>query len=519
MNYLAKPVKFFIRRPLWQYVLLAALALSFFAYLAASPTFVDPDSFYHAKMAQLLVERGTLTDFPWLTATTLRYHFIDHHWLYHLLLIPFVNLWPPLYGLKVATVLLATGTILAIFWLLRSLKIKGAFWFALFLLTVNPFIFRLNLAKATALVLILVFLAIYLIFNRRYFLLLFLSAAYVWAYGGWPLAGFLVLAYCVISCLWALSQRGFLAMHLGQTSILKQNFWLLLSVFTGLAAGFFFSPYFPQNIYFYWQQIFKIALVNYQSVIGVGGEWYPYPPGELLGAAAPFFALLFIALLSFAWSYRKQPLHAWFFLFMTLVFCGLTLKSRRYVEYFVPFGAVFSALSLNVLWQATSAKFTRYLPRNFFIGLMLALIIGGLPLFYQDMKLLKNAFTGGFAFDRFAAASAWLENNSEPGDIVFHSDWDEFPLLFFHNDSNYYLVGLDPTFMYEFDRDLHQRWVAITTGKSADNMYQNIKQAFGAQYVFVDYLQNGDFDRNLSNNFNFEVVYSDAEAKIYKVAE
>ena len=49
------------------------------------------------------------------------------------------------------------------------------------------------------------------------------------------------------------------------------------------------------------------------------------------------------------------------------------------------------------------------------------------PIFYRDLTLIKAAYHDSFSFDKFAQPAEWLKQNSNAGDIVFHTDWDEFP--------------------------------------------------------------------------------------------
>jgi len=517
MSLINKITNFFTSRQYLLYLLLFVITISLFSYLQLDPTFADPDSFYHAKMAEVLADRGAITEFPWLTATDLRYNFVDHHFIYHLALIPFVTLFPPLVGLKIATIIFASLTILFIFWFLRRLEIKGAFWYTLFLLTINPFIFRLNLAKAQALVLIFLILAIYFLFNRRYLSLLLLSSFYVWLYAGWPLVLLIVVIFSFINWLWLSRQGGWLFAKLSRLKVYSQNFLLIISAVLGLLAGLFFSPFFPRNLGFYWQQSFKIAIFNYQHLIGVGGEWYPYSLPDLLLAAAPFFLLLIIAVVAFVASGQKRSMNSWFLLVLTFLFFALTLKSRRYVEYLVPLGVCFAALSLSHPLNLFKEKLSKIISPRLVLLTPAIVLLALSPIFYRDLKLIKDSYQAGFSFDKFSQSAAWLKENTTAGDVVFHSDWDEFPILFYHNDHNYYLVGLDPTFMYEHDQDLYQRWVDITTGQPTDNLYRTIRDIFGAQYVFVDITQSSAFDYNLANNFYFEKVFESQEARIYKL--
>ncbi len=501
------------------YLLVFIVALSLFTYLQFDATFADPDSFYHAKAAELLRDKGAITEFPWLSATTLKYYYIDHHFLYHLLLIPFVSLFPPLVGLKIATILFAAIAIVIIFWFLNQLKVRGAFWYTLFLLTINPFIFRLNLAKAQGLVLVFLFLGLYFLLNRYYLSLLFLTFLYVWLYGGWPLLLVFALVYLLVNWFISRRQASWLVIKRVRKKINRQSLYLLISVVLGVLVGLFFSPYFIKNLYFYWQQSFKIALINYQNIIGVGGEWYPYQPSDLFLAATPLFLLLIFALVLFIINYQKQTINSWLFLIYTFLFLALTLKSRRNVEYFVPFALCFSAITLTIFLNSFEKHLKQLRVSKIFILSPIIILLALSPLFYRDLSLVKQSYQEGFSWTKFSQPAEWLKNNTPKNSIVFHSDWDEFPLLFYHNDHNYYLVGLDPTFMYEYDKDLYRRWVDITTGKQKENLYSIIRNLFGADYVFVDFNQNSDFDQNLANNFYFEKVFENQEAKIYHLVD
>lgn len=507
--------RFFSRRIDLLYLIIFVAAVGLFTYLQLDPTFADPDSFYHAKAAMLLRDRGAITEFPWLSATTLKYHFIDHHFIYHLILIPFVSYLPSLIGLKVATILLASLTIVTIFWFLRRLGVKGAFWYAFFLLTVAPFIFRINLAKAQALVLILLFISLYFLLRRYYLAFSVLVFCYVWLYAGWPLVAVFTLLYLLISWTYSVRSRQWIGPQPVKQARGWQRLQLLLALGIGIGLGIFLSPYFPKNLSFYWQQSFQIAVVNYQSLIGVGGEWYPYPLVDLLTAAAPLFVLFTAAGAVFLITRRKQPVDSWLFFIFSLIFFALTLKSRRNVEYFVPLAVIFSALTFRSASEAIKRWF-----RAGRRPAIISLVVFALALAFVSGRYIqevKGSMRNGFSFNKFAEPSQWLSTHTPAGSIVFHSDWDEFPLLFYHNDHNYYIVGLDPTFMYQYDPNLYRRWVDITTGRSSERLAQTIGTLFGARYVFVDIQTNQAFDRNLAQSGDFKEVFANGEARIYEI--
>lgn len=100
---------------------------------------------------------------------------------------------------------------------------------------------------------------------------------------------------------------------------------------------------------------------------------------------------------------------------------------------------------------------------------------------------------------------AFLTANSQPGDVVFTDDWDIFPVYFYYNSHNHYIVGLDPKFTHERRPDLWERYVKISRGetpttsriiatapdgsKKAQELritLGDIRTEFGARFVITD---------------------------------
>ena len=484
--------------------------------LQVQPSFPDPDSFYHAKFSQLLAQRGASTEFPWLSATSLRYQFVDHHFLYHLLLIPFVSFGDPLWGIKAATAIFAGLMLVAFYFFLRSLQVRGAFWYALFLLTVNPLLFRINLAKAQPLVLAWLFLCLYFLFKRQPLPLLFGAFLYSWLYGGW----LVLLGTVVLTVLLTQTRqhplRQLFSLHRAGRVAGRLNLELLFSAFVGIGLGLLLHPYSPGILEFTWQQAFRIGVVGYQRVIGVGSEWYPYGLLSLVRDAAPFLALLLAGVLSFLAQRKNRSTVSLVLALLTAIFFVMTLRSRRYVEYLMPFGVAFSAVALTGWWEQHAKQFRSVSPRvrRALIALVILLFI---PLAWRDGQAVYQQYVAGRPLQTYAPAARWLADHTPEGSIVFHSDWDEFPHLFYYNHHNYYIVGLDPSFLYIQNPELHRLYVAVTTGVRSEQLSAIIHSAFGASYVFVDRKDNAAFGYNLATDKQFELVYEDAQARVYQV--
>lgn len=518
-------------------LLVGTAAAGVFTFLLIDPTFADPDSFYHARLAQLMSEQGILTDFPYLRYTYLYDHFTDHHLLYHLILVPFVKWLPMFEGAKVATVVLGAGFFMVWFYIARSIGgwIPGVV--ALLMLVTRPLDFRLGLTKASALALLLLFVGYWLMVKKRYIWLFLLSFLYAWAHGGFAV----LWVVCALAggAILLTEHKHQLAQLLrpGQTwkafKVLvragwQQVLWPTLISVLGSVAGTIINPYFPNNLRFLWQQVVQIGVVNYQDKITVGAEWYPYPWQFLV----PDTALLGIALIGIiilAAIYRKKMNGlAWGSLLITIFFFVLTLKSRRFIEYAVPWGWMSVTLTCGAVelrslverhWNTikkfvTSSRLQAGLAAIFvmyFVVMVPAIAIRGLV----DNK---KQFAGAMQWSQWEGAAAWMTEHTPEGSLVFHDDWDGFPLLFAHDPHNTYIIGLDPTFLYLYDEALYWKYVNVTTGKEEGRLAEIIGNDFYASYVFVA-VDHARLQNQLRRDQAFEEVYKDDEASVFLLKE
>ena len=528
-----------------KYFVLFIIAFAIFSFFQYSPTFPDPDSFYHAKMAVLIRDQGIVKDFPWLQFTVLKDYYIDHHFLYHVALVPFVTFLDPLVGIKLATALFGAVLILVFYWFLRKFQIKGALFYSLLLLVSGPFIFRINLAKASSLSLIILLFGFYFIARRKLWPLFILSFLYVWSYGGWPLILVLVSIYILADAIANFvkqlkiespksKNQKLIIKNFFLAIFTKENTKLFSACFGGLAAGLVVNPYFPKNLIFYWHQIVKIAVINYQNKIGVGAEWYPYGFGDLISNAPLIFVLLILALTVFFINLIKNFTNENKFqpaenqnrtMILATTFCAaffllLTLRARRNVEYFIPFAVLMGAFALNQpfsLFGKYWSSFKNWWQRRKILASILCLYVLLIVPFtaIRSVISVKQQFTSGGSTEKYRGVAEWLKNNTPEGAIIFHNDWDDFPALFYYNTHNYYIAGLDPTFMYDYDKNLHKQWVDITTGKQ-DNISEIVRDNFHSEYVFVD-KDHIALENNLKRDGHFEMVYKDSEGKIYQL--
>ncbi len=514
------------RSPPWVGALvLFLIAAGLFTWWSWSPTFRDPDSFYHLRLAELLMKNRMATvDFLWLPFTTLADAYVDHHFLYHLFLVPFIYVFGSFLGMKIATVLLAAMTIGLFYLILRSAGVRYPSIYALFLLTNADFAFRMSLSKAPSVAFLLLFFGFWCLLQKKWKPLFIAGFLFVWAYGGFLLLLVTAIIHLLVTITLRLVAPPPKPKKIAKTILHESRF--VLATGAGILAGLLLHPSFPQHFAFYWEQIIQIGLINYQEIIGVGGEWYPKSFQDITVGPLLVSGLLLIAI-GFA-SRRLQQLKAidWTALIMTVIFFLFTLKSQRYIEYYVPWAVLTAALLLHqagIEEYFKKAKHTATLAWNkselhksllVLSAVTVIVMTGGLML--RSVQETHISSQNGIPYERFAQAGQWLREHSTKGDLVFHSDWDEFPILFYNVTRDQFIAGLDPTFFYKKNEDLYWKWVNITTGKTEENILEIIQKDFDARFVFIENGHN-EMQRNIILDGRFKEVYHDEEATIYRV--
>ena len=89
---------------------------------------------------------------------------------------------------------------------------------------------------------------------------------------------------------------------------------------------------------------------------------------------------------------------------------------------------------------------------------------------------------------------------------------NDMPPLFYWDDSNRYIMGLDPTFMYSANPKRYWDYVNFTLGKSDDPV--GVMAELNSRYVLADRVHFA-LDRQLASSKRFTRVYEDKESEIY----
>jgi NPCBM/NEW2 domain len=208
----------------------------------------------------------------------------------------------------------------------------------------------------------------------------------------------------------------------------------------------------------------------------------------LLGAGVVGAALLFVGRAAFGEVATSTPpaIIAWPALLLPCV-AGLIFSRRRQPDNTRP--STTSRIAQTVVASVGG------------VGVAIAIALVCAP----RLATVQRSVNCGFNLPAIKNAMAYLKTVSQPGDVVFTDDWDVFPVYFYHNSYNNYIVGLDPKFTHARRPELWERYVKITrglsprtfeaswTGDSGERVsrkiavkLEDIRDRFNAGYVITD---------------------------------
>lgn len=478
---------------------LLSLALLFWIQFA-SPAIIGNDAYYHMRWSRILRSSlPHLSSFTWLPLTVLRpSDFVDQHFLFHVLLMPF-TFGDLRLGAKLAAPLFSALAIASIFALLVKYRVRYRWlWLLPLVAGSEPFLYRMSMTRDPSPALVLLAVGVYLILERKFVPLAILTFIFVWMYNMFPLIGVFAAAYAVT--IWLAERR----LALGA----------LYATAIGAALGLVINPYFPKDLLLIFHHVHM--LLADAAAIDVGGEWYPFETWEMLAGNAVLFALCFAALLVFDVRKRPRDSRPLFFLILAGIFLLMALRWRRFFEYWPPFAVLFAAFTFDAqrMDQTSTWTWPRRFPAR--LGIAAWLIVMGA---FAVVNVRGARADIRDTDDPFAmrGASEWLADHTPAGSLIFNADWAEFPELFYYNQRNAYVTGLDPRYLYDAQPELWKVYDGIIEGQEK-HPGPIIRERFGAEYV-VARSDSTDFLNAANASGDFETVYSDANASVLHVRQ
>src|SRR5437660_5610941 len=312
----------------------------------------DFDGYYHIKWARLLWDNMRAghfrpPGFPWLPLTTLSpREYVDHHLLFHIILIPFTWFRDLQTGAKVAAFLFATVAVFSCYWLVVRYEIRyRLIWLIALLACSAPFLYRLNMTKAPPFAIIFLVFGTHFLFKRKFWPLLPLAFVFALTYDMFVL---LIMAVAIWTIVIGWTEERFEWRPLT---------WVLL----GSVLGLVINPYFPHNLYLFYEHA-RVMIRAGDSVTKRGNEWYPYDTREFVINCYVALAAMLIGYLTFDTGDRKGAERPLYFLILSTLLMLMTTLWKRFAEYFPPFAILFAAFTLEQFWRGR-AVFT-HLPRD-----------------------------------------------------------------------------------------------------------------------------------------------------------
>jgi hypothetical protein len=499
----------------------------------------DFDGYYHIGWSQQLWQSfragRILPQFTWLPLTTLNPRdYVDHHFLFHVLQIPFTFFPDVRTGAKISAWLFGSLAVFSCYWLIVRHRIKyPLLWLVALLGCSAPFLFRMNMTKAMSVSVVLLIIGIHLLFQRKYLWLLPLAFIFTLTYDMFVLLG-LVTAIWTAVIAW--SER-------------RVEWRPLMWVSIGVIAGTVINPYFPLNVRLLYAHIaMKVTAKEFSTA--VGQEWYPYDSWDFARNCAVAFAAMCAGYIAFNWQDRKRAARPLFFLVFSTILLVVNARWRRFAEYWPPFAILFAAFALQLVLARTRANAYGALPadeqeeseshldrragdagaaagasnppawteaqKTFAAAIVTVLLT--IPLVAVVAAESREIATTA-PHDEYTKGIEWMRTHVPAGQVIFNTDWDDFPKLFYYDPTHAYVSGLDPTYLYDRDQSLSRLYEDITLGRHKDPG-PVIRERFGARYVFTDNedVHNDFYDAAMDSGW-FDEVYTDEHCTVLYIRD
>lgn len=501
------------------YLSIGLIFLSTFLFMGAflgNQNLVGPpdDGKFYLKMASIQSEEGLVKNYPWLYFTDYRENSSGLHFLFPLLLIPFLVIFPSGLAYIVSSAFF-TAVLACLIWIVLK-KMKVGFkwlWLILALLGSQDFIFRHALGRPITTSLIAILGIIYSIKYKLWWLCFILAFLNVWLYDGYFISLILALLYGVIISI-----------------VQKKLYWKeIVSVLAGFVIGNIINPFFPNNIK-YLHTIITVPFLN--KHIQDSNEWMSSNFAHLTVSSmipiafflAPLVYLLVVAIRSKGISKINSD-SAGFGVMASVLFL-LTLLHRRFIEYFPPFAILFFVATFKeFISQITYSKITKTFKSiwQFKVAAFIVFFIFGFIL-YQTINLAaKDLKDNDAKTDQYKQAASFLKSQSTPNSIVFNVQWDQFAHLFYWDSSHFYINGLDPGFSHSFNPQLYDQWKKLYDDDVINQTpveIIDILHNFDAKYLFIE----SDRSPNLFSKIEeaklagiIEEIYNNGNMSIYQL--
>jgi len=428
-------------------VFLAAVSIFTVLYFR-SPDLMEFDSYFHAKMGAIVMEKGLIHDFPWMYFTFQRDNYANPYLLFHAYLGLWLKVLPahPLAAVKLAMIVLLGLIAVAYVKVVQAVHPKWV-WLSVMLLPallVGSVYLRLISVRPHVLSILILLIGLRAILTKKWWILGAVSFLYSYSYS----APVILPAVALIASA---------AFSLREKRLAWQPFAFSLG---GMVAGLVLNPYFPNDLHYLYAVLFKMA-VRQSATAPI--ELQPLASSEVLSINAVSFLLLFLGLLAALSSTRKPSANGLFMFATTGLFFVLLMFSYRYIEYW-PFVASLGASTLLREAYADDPQAGRVMKKA------VAGVLGGLFLLIGAVGARDGyrRAQSTVPYEALKGIADVLDKEADPGDIVYTNVWAVPMGLFYASDKAHYVLMCDPETMRIAYPGLYRLWSEINIGQVVD---------------------------------------------------
>jgi hypothetical protein len=461
----------------------------------ATQTSLDPDRFYHLMLArEWAASTGLfLASLPSVDALGWADFFPDKEPLFHVLT-GILQQWGGERAVMLLPALLAGVLIWVLARLVQSHAGVGRFYFSVFLVSLGLlfepwFFYRLSMLRPHGLAIVLFFALLLQVRRRSLPGVVIASAAFALAYHAVYLPLVVLVAFLGIELYgrpWREWRNHGPAWRIAGAGVL------------GLVIGVFGSPSFPGNVLMAWRHL-QIALFEAPGgSLNFGMELLPWSTDRFLLHHLGTLVALGLATreslvnASFARSHKLL-------LVLGFVFFVLSMQSPRAQEYLFPLVLIVTG-SLVLQWGMLKQRRT-------------ALVVLGTAFMVQaaltsEAKPWKPPVEQASRMEE-AQLFRVLKELPQAHPRIFNVEWDGSPQVLYARPDARVVDLLDPSFLAEHDRELHDARLAIIQGRMVD-IFGFLFHRWQADYLLT---RNDLLRRRLEQDPHFERIHPQEVAR------
>ena len=457
------------------------------------------DAFYHLSAASWLASEGLgVHHLPWTRLSVFAEHWGDKEWLFHVLLIPFTGIEDGVRAGQLALSALngleaAALAYVAVRWCGR----KGA-WLPLLVPALHGAIWaRLDLLRPHHLSLVWTIAACHLVAARRPVGLGVVAALYALSYTAWQALALLIAGTAVLLLVFRK----------------ERSRALLLATAIGITVGILGHPAFPENVRIWLLQ--NVDYYRFKTDLGFETEIQPMTTVSFLLTGLTGWILAAMAgLTTRPWSgaapaSRVEAVAGAF----ALAFSGLALLALRFLEYAVPFVALWGFLAVDRLSANPTHPPGRRGQRDVLLGTLavFGLLLNGYAIATSGVRAGSEQF-----FHDREEMEAFADAVPEGARVA--ARWDATAFYVFAAPHGTYLNVLDPVFAFAVDRE---------RGRLADDLFRSrvpdlawtVRHRLASDYLAFPHVAYPDLMDRADRDPRLERVFRGSRQILYRVID